>query len=173
MEKTYLSKGRGVKSVLAGNLKTDGVSSLGVPCGLGTSLDLGVHTVVVASSEEGEVVGGSDGSGVLRERVGNGGRVLGDSGLLDVITALGTDQETLMPENGIEVGSWALEEVEESTGVQVGLFEVEVQLGAFGVGVWEVLCEDLGFETLSNVVVQLELGVEGVVGGPCLGESET
>lgn len=60
--KTYLGEGGWVESVLAGNFEANGVSRLGVPGGLGTSLDLGVDAVVVAGSEDGEIVGGGDSS---------------------------------------------------------------------------------------------------------------
>jgi len=170
--RTHLSERRGVQLVLAGNLQADSVASLGVPGGLGTSLNLGVDTVVVASREEAQVVGSGDGSGVLGKAVANSSRVLGDGGLLDIVASLSTDEEALVAENGIEVGSGSLEEVEESTGVQVGLLEVEVQLGTLGLGAWQVLGDDFGLQTLGDVVVQLKLGLKGVGGGPCLGEGE-
>lgn len=128
--------------------------------------------MVVAGSEDREVVGGGDGGRVLWKRVGDGSRVLGDGSLLDIITTLGTDEEALVAEDGVEVGSWALEEVKEGTGVQVWLLEVEIQLGTLGLGVRDILCENLGLEALGDVVVELELGVKGVSGGPHLGESE-
>lgn len=57
---THLGKGGGVKSILAGNFQANRVTSLGVPGGLGTGLDLGADAMVVASGEEGEVVLGGD-----------------------------------------------------------------------------------------------------------------
>jgi hypothetical protein len=56
--------------------------------------------------------------------------------------------------------------------VHIGLLEVEVELSTLGLLGREVLGQDLSLETLGNVVVELELGVEGVGGGPCLGEGE-
>jgi hypothetical protein len=170
--RSYLSEGRGVKLVLGGNLKADLVSGLGFPGGLGTGLNLGVDTVVVASGEQTQVVRGGDGSGVSGEAVSDGSRVFGDSSLLDIVATLSTNEETLVTEDGVEVGGGTLEEVEEGAGVQVGLLEEEVDLGALGLGAGEVLGQDLGLETLGDVVVELELGVEGVGGGPDLGECE-
>lgn len=169
---TYLGEGRGVESVLGGNLKTDSVAGLGVPGSLSTSLNLSVHAVVVAGSEEGEVVGGGDGGSVLRERVRDSGRVLGDGSLLDIVATLSTNEETLVAEDSVEVGRWALEKVEESTGVQVRLLEVQVQLRTLGLGGREVLGENLSLEALGNVVVKLKLGVESVGGVPDLGEGK-
>lgn len=128
--------------------------------------------MVVASSEEAEVVGGGDGSRVLWERVGDGSGVLGDGGLLDVITTLGTNQETLMAENGVEVGGGALQEVEEGTAVDVWLLEVEVQFGTLGLRVRNVLGKDFGLQALGNVVVKLKLGIKSISGVPGLGKGE-
>lgn len=77
-----------------------------------------------------------------------------------------------MAKDSVEVGGGALEEIEEGTGVDVGLLEVEVQLGALGLGARQILGQDLSLEALGDVVVQLELGVEGVGGSPCLGQGE-
>lgn len=169
---TYLGEGRGVKTVLAGDFQTDVVAGLGVPGSLGTSLNLGVHAVVVAGGEDGEVVAGSDGSRVVGKAVTNGSGVLGDGSLLDIVTTLSTDEETLVAKDDVEVSSRALQEVEESTGVKVGLLEVKVELGTLGLRSGQVLGEDLSLEALGDVVVELELGVESVGSGPGLGEGE-
>lgn len=129
--------------------------------------------MVVASGEDAQVVASGDGSSVLGNAVADGSGVLGDGGLLDVVATLSTDKETLVAENSVEVGGRAVEEVEEGTSVQVGLLEVEVQTGTLGLLGGEVLGEDFSLETLGDVVVELELGVEGVGGSPSLGEGET
>lgn len=167
-----LSERRRVQPVLAGNLETDVVAGLGVPGCLGASLNLGVDTVVVAGREQGEVVASGDGSRVLGKAVTNGSRVLSDSSLLHIVATLSTNQEALVTKDDVQVGSRSLEKVEEGTSVQVRLLEVQVQLSTLGLGAWQVLREDLGLETLGNVVVQLKLGVESISGGPSLGESK-
>lgn len=169
---TYLGEGRGVEAVLAGDLEADGVAGGGVPRSLSTGLNLSVDAVVVAGGEERQVVAGSDGSGVLGNAVANGSGVLGNSGLVDVVATLGADEESLVAENSVEVGGRAVQEVEEGTSVQVGLLEVEVELGALGLLSGLVLSENLSLEALGNVVVKLELGVESVGSGPRLGEGE-
>ena len=128
--------------------------------------------MVVAGGEDAQVVASGDGSGVLGNAVADSSSVLGDGGLLDVIATLGTDEEALMAENSVEVGAGAVQEVEEGTGVQVRLLEEEVELGTLGLLSGLVLGEDLSLETLGDVVVKLELGVERVGGGPSLGEGE-
>lgn len=172
-KRAYLSERRGVETVLAGDLKANGVAGLGVPGSLSASLNLGVDAVVVASGEKAQVVASGDGSSVLGNAVANGSGVLGDSGLLDVVATLSTDKEALVAKDSVEVGGRTVEEVEEGTSVHIGLLEVEVEFGALGLLSGKVLGEDLGLEALGNVVVELELGVEGVRGGPSLSESET
>lgn len=77
-----------------------------------------------------------------------------------------------MAQHGIDIRGRTLEEVKEGAGVEVGLLEEEVQLCAFGLGGREVVCQDFGLQALSEGVVELDFGVEGVGGRPGLGESE-
>jgi len=128
--------------------------------------------VVVASGEQRQVVAGGDGSGVLGNAVANGSGVLGDGGLGDIVATLSTNQEALVAQDGIEVGGGAVQEVEEGAGVQVGLLEVEVELGTLGLLGGLVLSQDLSLEALGDVVVQLKLGVQSVGGGPSLGQGK-
>lgn len=169
---TNLGEGDGVNAVLAGDLKTDSVAGVRVPGSLGTGLNLAVDLVVVRGSEDGEVVGGGDGSAVLRSSVADGGAVGSDGSLVHVVTSAGTGEETLVADNGIDVGGGALEEVEEGTAMEVGLLEVEVELGATGSGSGEEAEETLELEAAGKVVGELELGVESVGGVPSLGEGE-
>lgn len=77
-----------------------------------------------------------------------------------------------MADDGIEVGGWALQEVEEGTGVEVGLLEVQVELNALGLGGGEEVAENLSLEALGDVVVELDLGLKSVGGVPCLGDGQ-
>ncbi len=126
--------------------------------------------MVVGSGEDGQVVGGNDGSSVKWLLVSESEGVASDGGLLDVVTSLGTDEETIVANDGIEVGGWALEEIEESAGVEVWLLEVEVELDALGLGGWEEGAENLSLESLGDGVVELELGLKCVGGVPGLGD---
>lgn len=164
--KSYLGEGNGVKSVLAGNLKTDLVSGLGIPGSLSTGLNLLVDLVVIRSSEDAQVAGRGDGSGVIRTGISNGSSVAGDGSLLNIITGGSTNQETILSDDSVNVGSWALEEIEESAAVEVGLLEVEVELCALGGGGREEVTQDLGLESLCNSVVELNLGIKSVDGVP-------
>lgn len=170
--RSNLGKGDGVNAVLAGNLKTDSVASLGVPGSLGTSLNLAVDLVVVRSGKDAQVVSGGDGSAVLGGSIANSGAVGSDGSLVDIIASRGTGEETLVADNGIDVGNGALEEVEEGTSVETGLLEEEVELGTLASGGGQEVEEALELEALGEGVVHLELGVESVGGVPGLGQGE-
>lgn len=165
-----LGEAQWVNAVLGGNLKTDVVTGFGVPDGLGTSLDLGVNLVVVRGGEDAQVVGSNDGGSVKWLLVTDTEGVAGDSGLLDIVAGLSTDEETVVADNSIEVGGWALEEVEECAGVEVWLLEVQVELDALGGGGWEERAENLSLEALGDRVGELELGLKSVGGVPGLGD---
>ena len=127
---TNLGEGEGIETVLAGNLEADSVTALGVPDSLGRSLDLAVDLVVVAGSEDAQVVGGGNGSAVCGSNVADGGTVTSDGSLLNIVTSRGTGKETLVANDSINVGSRALEEIEEGTTVESRLLEGKVELGA-------------------------------------------
>lgn len=163
----------GVDAVLGGNLKADSVAGLGVPGSLGTGLNLAVDLVVVRGSEDAQVVSGGDGSAVLGSSVADSSAVAGDSSLLDIVASRGTSEETLVADDSVDVGLGALEEVEESTAVETGLLEVEVELSTLGSGGGEEVEETLELEALGEGVVDLNLGVQGVGGVPGLGQGKT
>jgi len=167
-------KSVGVKLVLASDFQTDaaGVSALRIPSSLSTGLNLSVHAVVVRGSEDAEVVGGSDSSGVLRDTVSNGGRVLSDLSPVNIVANFSTSEEAVVANNSITVKRRSLQQVEESAGVEEGLAEVEVELSTLAFAGGEELGEDFSLKPVGNGVVKLDLGVQSVEGGPCLGQSQ-
>lgn len=118
--------------------------------------------MVVASGEDGEVVGGVDAGGPERSSVPDSSSVVGDGCLLDIVGSLETDEKTVLASDEIDLCGWAFKEIEEGASVDVGLFEVKVDLGALGLAGWEERAEELGLETLCDVLVQLDLGVKSV-----------
>lgn len=169
---TYLGEGDGVDAVLAGELNADVAAGLGVPDGLAATLNLAVDLLVEGGTEDAEVVGGGDGHVVRGAVVADGGGVGGDGGLVHVVTGGGTSKEALVADNGIDVGSGSLEEVEESTTVEVVLLEVEVELGTLGLRGGEESEETLGLEALGEGILDLDLGLKGVGGVPGLSEGK-
>jgi hypothetical protein len=162
----------GVKAPLASHLEPDLVTGLGVPCRLGTGLDFRVDLVVVRGGEHAQVVGGGDGGGVLGHRVSDRSGVSRDGSLLDIISGFRTNQETLVSQHGVDGGGRPLEEIEEGTAVEVGLLEVQVGLGAVGLGLGQVVSDQLSLEALGELVVEFDLGVQDIGGGPSLGEGQ-
>lgn len=170
---TYLGEGDGVDAVLGGNLEANSVGRrLGVPRSLGTSLNNRVHLVVVRGSKNGALVGGSDGGGPGGLLEADSGGKGGDAGLLDVVASSGTGQEALVADNGVDVGGGALEQVGEGAEVELGLLEVQVELGALLLRLGQEGEGTLQLEALGDVVGSLNLGLEGVQGVPRLGDGE-
>lgn len=98
--------------------------------------------------------------------VTNGSRIASDGGLLDIVSRLSTNDEALVANDSVNVSSWTLEQVKEGADVESRLLEVCVQLGAISAGVGLQCRKDFSLETLCNVLVELELGVKRVEGGP-------
>lgn len=169
---THLGEGEGIQAVLAGDLKTDVVAGLGVPGSLGTGLDLAVDLVVVASSEDAQVVSSGDGSAVRGGSVADSGAVAGKGGLLDVVAGGGTSEETIVANDGVNVGGGALEQVEEGAAVESALLEVEVELGAARRAGGQEAVNELGLDTLGEHISGLDLGLKGVGSVPGLGQSK-
>ena len=172
IDSTHLDERNGVDAVLGSNLKTDSAAGLGVPSGLGTSLNLLVDLVVVAGREDAQVVSSGDGGAVAGGLVADGGAVARDLGLLDVVADRGTGEETLVADESVDRGRGALGEVEEGAAVEVGLLEVQVQLDSLALGVGKEAKDTLSLEALGDVVGELELGLEGVGGVPGVGDGQ-
>lgn len=164
----------GIKSVLGTDLETDGGgSSLGVPGGLGTDLSGGVNPVEVGGGENREGVGGQDGGGVDGGGVTNSSRVLGDLGVRDVVSDLGTGNEAVVAKSGVGGDGGALQEIEESSSLERGLLEEERELGVLSTGRGDKRGGELTLKTLGKSLIDLNLGVEDVGGGPSLGDGDT
>lgn len=129
--------------------------------------------MVVASSENAQVVSGSDSSGVGRLRVSSSQSVSRNGSLSNIVSTLSSNNETLMADSGIESGDGSFEQIGEETGVNGWLLVGEVELGAEGRFRREVVCKDFGLEAIGNSVLKLDLGVEDVGGSPCLGQGKT
>lgn len=128
--------------------------------------------MVVGGSENAEVVGGSDGGTVLRGREADGGAVGGQGGLVNVVASASTSEETLVANDGVDIGGRTLEQIKECPAVEVGLLEVQVELSTSTSGGWEEVEETLKLETLCERVADLKLGVEDVGGVPGLGQGQ-
>ena len=96
--------------------------------------------MVVRSGKHAELAGSCDRGCVFRHGVSYSCRVAGDLSLLDIISCFGTNEETLMPEHGIDVRCGALKKVHEGTSLEVGLLEIQIELCALGLGAREEVC---------------------------------
>ncbi len=86
--------------------------------------------MVVRGGEDTQATRSSDDGAVLCRGVANGQGILGDRSFLDIVACLPTNQETVAPQDGINVCNRTFEDIEEGAGIEVGLFEVKVDLCA-------------------------------------------
>lgn len=75
-----------------------------------------------------------------------------------------------MPKYGVDVGTRAFDNVEESSSMEVRLLEVKIEFRAEFLCAGKKFGQDLGFQAFGNLVIQLKLGFENVGGRPLLGE---
>lgn len=169
---TNLGEGQRVQAVLAGDLEANGRAALRVPGGLGAGLDLAVDLVVVAGGEDAQVTGSGDGGAVGAGVVADGGAVVRDSSLADVVRTLGTGDKALVANSGINVGSGTLEEVEVGTAVEGLLLEGQVDLSTLGRSGGQEGEDTLSLEALRNGIGELNLGVKSVGSVPGLSQSK-
>jgi hypothetical protein len=128
--------------------------------------------VVVRSSEDAGLVGGGDSSSVGGLCETDGGGEGGDLCVLDIEAGRGTSQEALMANDGVDVGGGALEQVEEAAEVELGLLEIQVELGALLLRLGQEGEYALELQALGKVVGGLNLGVEDIQGVPRLGKGD-
>ena len=94
---------------LDANLEVNaGGGRLGIVDSLGTSLDIGANTVVVAGSEGGSIAQAVDGDGVVRSAEADSTRVTGEAALGDVVSSFGTNEESVTTEDGVGSKCWSL-----------------------------------------------------------------
>ena len=125
--------------------------------------------MIVARREDAQVVRCCDSRGVTSLAVASRETVFRDSSLLNIVAAFGANKEAFVAECQVDGRNGALEEFDEGAYVDVRLLVVKVELAAVGAFRRQVVGEDLGFEPFGEVVFELELSVEAVGGGPCLG----
>lgn len=126
--------------------------------------------MVVRSGEDAKAVGGSEGDAVDGSLVSEGGGILGQGSFLYIEAGFTTNQETFVcndtVDGGIDVAcSW--DKLAESAGVEGSLLEVEVSLLRLEAGLWCDLTYILGLDSSSEDVVELDLGGDDIVAGPC------
>ena len=131
--------------------------------------------MVVARSQDAQVVARSDGAAVQRGGVAKGSSIACDGGLLEVVAGLTTHDETLVGDGdiggGIDVaGGWVVGE--EAADVGGALLEVEGELVRLRAVLGGEGAQELGFETVGEGVLELDLGVDDVGRGEGLGDGD-
>lgn len=64
-----------------------------------------------------------------------------------------------MTKDGVDICSWAVEYIDECTAMEIRLLEMEVELGPQVLRAGQEMCQDFGFQTLDDLVVELDFAV--------------
>lgn len=110
--------GEGEHIRLDANFEVDtGGGSLGIVDSLGTGLNIGAHTVIVASSERRSVTQAVDSDGIVRSAEADGTGIAGETTLGDVVSGLSTKEEPVAAKDGVGSECWSLntEKLEDGT----------------------------------------------------------
>lgn len=159
-----LGEAKRIELVLGCKLQAAGLAGVDIVADLGADFRGGIHLLVVGSGDDAKVLGCGEVGDVAWSLVSEADRVLGDSGFLEVVASLASDEEALVGSHDIDHGidiTAGLSVVDESAGVDVRILEGQGQLlrGRRSLaGIPEVLEVDL--DAGSNNVAELDLGIE-------------
>jgi len=163
-----------VEVSLGANLECDsGGGGIGIIYGLRAGLDVGAHTVVIARGKGAQVGEAVESDRVLGCRETDGSRILGDAGLSDIVGCFGTDEEAITTEHGVSGKCGALEDVQHCAGVEAWLLVGRAEVHRLCALVRVERGGGVELEALGDLVLELDLSAERVVGGPGLGDGET
>ncbi|EEQ38357.1 conserved hypothetical protein [Clavispora lusitaniae ATCC 42720] len=167
-----LDEGGSIQLVLGGKLDVDSRGLNRIPSGLSTSLNQWGNLVVVSGSEDRQVGGGSNTNSVQWVSVTNTNRVLVELGGSNVVAQFSTCSEAIVSHSQVSCGDWALEQVEEQSGVDSRLLVEEVQLGVLGT-VWNHRGVQFTLQAWGQQLRQFNLGVQDIGVVPASGQSQT
>lgn len=128
--------------------------------------------MVVRCREDGEVGETVEGDGVGRGGVAEAEGVAGDGAGRDRVGRLGTEEEAVAADDGVGGEGRSLEDVEEGPGVDARLAVDGGDVGRLALGRGEEVTLDVELEALGDLVLELDLGLQDVRGGPGLGEGD-
>lgn len=165
-----LDKGSWVQNVLGCNFDSNwvtGSGGLGVVGSLSTDFQDWGDLVVVASGENGQVVGCNKGNSVGRSLVTESSGVVGQDSGLDVVGKSTTGGEAVLTEGQVSVEKRALQQVDKGSCGNGVLGEVSVELDSLR-DTWDDGGNQFGLEAWGDGIGKFQLGGKSVVGGPAL-----
>lgn len=120
-----------------------------------------------------EVVVRLDRSGILRLGISHRSSILGQLPVHNIISNIPTKKESLMRSNSIRRERRSLEQIEESTRMERLLSIMQADFGVLARHAGEESCSQFKFDTPSDLIVELDFGVEGVGRGPTLSQGDS
>jgi hypothetical protein len=166
---------------------------VGVIYRLGASLNIGANTVVVARSEGAQVVETMESDRVLGRRKPEGSRILGDTAFGNIVGCFGTNEEAIAAKHGVsgkcralrgknlsmknkgrnpEGDNTNLEDIQNRAGVKARLLVGGAEEDRLCVLVRVESGGGVELEAFGDLVLELDLGAERVMGGPGLSDGQ-
>jgi len=128
--------------------------------------------MVIRGREGLEIVMSLDGSGVLRLGVSDCSSILCQLAIHDIISNVSSEEESLVGGDGISSEGRSLEQVEEGPRMERLLSIVQSDLGILIRQAGQERRAKLQLDAPGNLIVELDLGVERIGGGPALGQGD-
>lgn len=111
-------------------------------------------------------------SGILRLSIPHRSSILGQLAVHNIISNIPAQEEPLMGRNSIGREGRPLEQIEEGTSMESLLSVMQADFGVLIGHARQKGCAKLEFDAPGNLIVELDFGVEGVGGGPALGQGD-
>jgi len=141
--------------------------------GLGTGFDIGIYAMVVRGGEETHVAERVEGDSIIGSAITKSTGISRDSSVVDVVVGLGTQQEAVTGENDVASDIRTVEEVKAGPGVITWLLEGDVEQAAVDSLFGMQARVSFELKTLCELVFDLQLGAEDVVGRPRVREDSS
>ena len=129
--------------------------------------------MVITSRKGLEVIVSLNGSGIFALCISDGSSIFSDFAIHNIISNISSKEETLVGDDGIRSERGSLEQVEECTGMECGVSIMDADLGILGDYGGQKCRSKLEFYAASNLIVELNLGIEGIGRSPALREGDT
>ena len=164
-----LGKATRIQPILARNLQPDPLPRLTIPRHLRPGFEHAIHLLEKARANHANIIRRCDRGVVDRRLIPDGSLIPRNCRFLNIIPGFRAEEEAPMPDDEVDIGDGALEQVDEGARVDVGLLVVQVGLGADVLAVGEEGGQQLELDAGGDGVVRLDLGVEGVLRVPADG----
>jgi hypothetical protein len=131
------------------------------------------NTMMITCRKSFEIIVCLDSCGVLAVGVSHGSSILGDLPIHNIIPNITTQEEPLVRHNRIGGKCGTLKQVQEGTAMESLLSVMNTYFGILGYNARQKGCSNFEFDATSNLIVELDFGVESVGSRPALSQGDS